>query len=29
LDLTTATEQHIINFVRTHREAADEEQAAV
>ena len=29
LDLTTATEQHIINFVRTHREAAGEEQAAV
>jgi hypothetical protein len=29
LDLTTATEQDIINFVRTHREAAGEEQAAV
>lgn len=29
LDLTTATEQHIINFVRTHREAAGDEQAAV
>jgi hypothetical protein len=29
LDLTTATEQHIINFVRTLREGAGEEQDAV
>jgi len=29
LDLATATEQQVVDFVRTHREAAGDEQAAV